>query len=90
MRVIWKYSLRGHGGHGGMVTMPAGARILSVKSLGGVPVVYALVDPAEPEIVKHYFHLIGTGQNVEMEPGVYLGTVECEPFMWHIFVEYNQ
>ena len=67
------------------VPMPKGADILSVEVQGGVPCIWALVDPdAEKEARK--FLLYGTGHPIDgMSADRYVATFQQGPFVWHLF-----
>lgn len=72
------------------IEMPIGAEILSVEDQGGVPTLWALVDP-NAEKKHRKLAVFGTGW--EIEPGsradvnTYVGTVHMKqvPLVWHIF-----
>ena len=83
MKTVWKFPL--------MVTtrfsveMPDGAKILCVGAQGDQPVMWALVDTAEPPVGR-VFSVHGTGHEVE-EGEKYVGTFEIigGRFVGHLF-----
>ena len=92
MKVIHKYPI-GSEIHHNMVTeidMPRGAQILSLQMQGGIPVLWAIVNPKK-ETRKYVFHVFGTGHEMldyERKHYVYVGTVQQSGLMtqvWHIF-----
>jgi hypothetical protein len=73
--------------------LPRGARILAVQMQRGTPNFWALVDPAAPT-ERRAFRLFGTGHPIEPRPGLlmeghYLGTIQDEGFVWHVFEDFG-
>ena len=69
------------------ITMPAGARILTVQEQGGEPQVWALIDPAN-EPCTYRFRLAGTGHDIEWKDGmVHRGTFQLRggALVFHLF-----
>lgn len=67
--------------------MPKGARILTVQTQAGEPVVWAIVSPDAPK-VSRWFHVRGTGHpaaGVEAMP--YVGTFQLRggALVFHLF-----
>lgn len=58
--------------------MPKGARVLSLQTQGGVPMLWALVDPAKthkPE--KRWFRIAGTGHPIaDVDSYTFIGTFQ--------------
>lgn len=73
------------------ITMPAGAKILSVQGQKENICVWALVNPYAKESVRT-FTMYGTGQLIHNEEIIrshqYIGTVQTEygSFVWHVWV----
>ena len=88
MKSIFKYPLSLDDNP--VVSMPKGARTLSVKMQDDNIMVWALVDVDAP-YVDHLFAIRGTGHPVmpEVEQGDFIGTVfdvvHGHPLVWHIF-----
>lgn len=61
-------------------------RILSVMRQGDNIVVYAIHDARLP---KREFDITtyGTGHKIPEEAGCFLGTVNMDEFVWHVFVD---
>lgn len=79
---IWRYDVV----HGGIITMPAGARILKVARLSGELLLWALVDPEVPK-VKRRIHIVPTGGDVS-ESWEHAGTVPAgRSDVFHVFLE---
>jgi len=92
MKMIYKYPLGTEIYHN-MVTeveMPRNAEILSLQMQGGIPVIWAIVNPKK-EKRKYVFQVFGTGYEMldyERKHYVYVGTVQQSGLMtlvWHIF-----
>ena len=69
------------------ITMPIGAKILSVQTKRGVPQMWALVDPKAKTRTRR-FRIFGTGEPIPyVYEYKYLGTflVTQEMLVWHIF-----
>ena len=70
--------------------MPRNAEILSLQMQGGIPVIWAIVNPKKQKR-KYVFHVFGTGYEMldyERKHYVYVGTVQQRGMMtlvWHIF-----
>ncbi len=82
-KTIWKYELP-------MVdttiSMPIGAEILAVQLQKKIVCMWALIDPGS-ERENRNFRIVGTGskKKIELKKENYLGTVQQEIFVWHIF-----
>jgi hypothetical protein len=80
---IWRYDIV----HGGIILMPAGAKLLSLARVRGALKLWALVDPEIPK-VKRRIHVIPTGGAVD--PGwEFAGTSTSGrgANVFHIFLE---
>lgn len=83
---IWKYTLpvSDHP----VVSMPKGARVLSVDVQHGDVQVWVLVDPEAPTELRK-FRMAGTGHSLEkeIESLRFIGTVQMMGgnLIWHIF-----
>ncbi len=67
------------------VTMPKGARILSVHDQRGTICLWALVDASEVSTEARLIEIIGTGNPMPVAKRQFIGTVVQEPFVWHVF-----
>lgn len=66
------------------VMMPSGAKILHLAPRSHNTFwVWAAVEEDRPE-VEHCFRVFGTGHEITLSLERYLGTVHCEPFVWHV------
>ena len=92
MKMIYKYPLGTEIYHN-MITeieMPRNAEILSLQMQGGIPIIWAIVNPNKQKR-KYVFHVFGTGYEMldyERKHYVYVGTVQQSGLMtlvWHIF-----
>lgn len=66
------------------VEMPAHARILSVDNQQGNLCLWAEVDPdnyKEDRVISIY----GTGNPTSSYPGIFIGSVVIDPFVWHVY-----
>ena len=82
---IWKFPLEATDEQ--TIYVPRGAKILSVRTQGETPCLWALVDPdaeKEPTAVRIY----GTGHDVPDDPGEFVGTVFLHggSLVFHVFV----
>ena len=66
------------------VSIPKGARILSVGAQGHSLFLWAIVDVAAP-LVNRRIDVKATGQQFTQDPGKYLGMVQHGNFVWHFF-----
>lgn len=81
---IWKWPLVGALDE---ESMPKGTTILCVQMQTTVPTIWALVDTEQMETERRRFRIYGTGREIPSESGIYIGTVQNGPFVWHIFEE---
>lgn len=81
---IWKFNLRTHGAK--RVSMPKGARVLSVQNQGGAMVLWALVNPSAPEAERTFYSAM-TGEPFDAEKLEFIGTVQFNngEFVAHVF-----
>lgn len=68
-----------------VIEMPKKAMILSCQEQQiGVLTIWAIVNP-DAENEKITFEIIGTGNEVSVQPREYLATVISGPCVWHVF-----
>lgn len=73
------------------VELPAGAEILHVafQQLSQQFCLWAIVDPETTQIVSRTIKIYGTGHPLKIDTPDqtlnYLGSIQDEPFVWHIF-----
>jgi hypothetical protein len=79
---IWKFTLELTDLQG--MEMPSGARILTVAAQGSSVCLWAHVDPEAPRETRT-IRLYGTGHPMPENPGVYLGTFQMAPLVFHAF-----
>lgn len=65
------------------VLMPGLATILCVQTQGGVPCLWALVNP-DDELRPRKIMTYGTGQTIG-NPGMYIGTYQLPGLVFHVF-----
>jgi hypothetical protein len=89
VKAIYKYILRTVNGGKAYLTLPVGAKIISVETQKNDVVAYAIVDPSERTQQFFKFLVYGTGQPLDHEEDEYtfLGTAKMYngEFMWHVF-----
>ncbi len=61
--------------------MPEGAQILHVDVQDGSPMLWALVDPTRPRVIRD-LRIVPTGSPVT---GEYVGTFQLERLVFHLF-----
>lgn len=68
------------------ITMPAGAKLLSVQSQHGEPRLWALVDPEAPRVGRG-LRVHGTGHDTLPDLGNYVGTFQIRggDLVFHLF-----
>jgi len=69
------------------LAMPLGAEILATQVQNGTPVMWALLNPDNEPVVRH-FEVVGTGENLDekaADTSKYIGTIQMPPFVWHLF-----
>ena len=82
MKVIWKYAINPHT----TVSIPDGARLLSVQTQDNQPQLWALVDPSKPK-VGHAFRAVATGEEFDDQGHVYVATFQINNggLVFHLF-----
>jgi hypothetical protein len=86
---VWKFPL--HMEQPNTFEMPKGAQVLAAQAQLGGPTIWALCNPLAPK-EKRTFRIVGTGHEIEDQPGVLLdhvGTFQLYEgkFVGHIFEE---
>ena len=64
--------------------MPEGFEVLNVSNEGGRIVFWAEADE-EAELLGIDFYVVGTGNELEHPLRVYMGTVQMNGFVWHVY-----
>jgi hypothetical protein len=85
MRTIHKYTLALVDGFQ-QIEVPAGAEFLTVQMQRGKVCVWAIVDTDRLNEIE-YFCIVGTGHPLADKPKFvhYLGTVQQDTLVWHVF-----
>ncbi len=69
--------------------LPIGSKILSLQVQGNMPMLWILIDDtvANENRQTRRFTFVGTGHEVDKEllEGQYIGTVQQDGFVWHLF-----
>ena len=83
-RTIWKFPI----GTDPTLWLPEGAELLTVAVQRGTAYLCALVDPNAP-VVGRTVAVVGTGHEIEGEPGAYVGTLHMASngidLVFHVF-----
>lgn len=66
------------------LSIQVGARLLRVDNQGGLPTLWAEVDPDAPRRPRHFVQ-VGTGGQVPEGMHSYIGTYFVPPFVWHVY-----
>lgn len=84
MKTIWKFPLRITDEQ--WVSMPRGARVLSVQMQGDQACVWAIVESAATQEMRRLV-ILGTGNPIgdSGETLTFIGTFQQPPFVWHLF-----
>jgi len=80
---IWKYELDIVNAQ--TVEMPPDSTILSVQEQNGVLVMWVMCIMAGCAKVHRNINIVGTGHSIRIPPGKYIGTVQRDGLVWHIF-----
>ena len=82
MLTIWKYTLQPECD----VQVPVASKVLSVHEQHGDVNLWALVDPSN-ELITRHFSVYGTGHEVPAHPGEFIGTVHIHggALVFHVF-----
>ncbi len=91
-KMIFKYPLGMDIHHNAIyeIEMPKAAKILDIQNQGGIPVIWAIVNPKK-EKRKYTFHVFGTGFEMldyDKKHYEYVKTVQTgqlTQLVWHIF-----
>ena len=81
MNTIWKYPIQL--GFNKLI-LPKGAIVLECQPQGGHITLWVLHDTDQVEVVR-YFNVHGTGHELDEDPGMHVGTVQMDSFVWHVF-----
>jgi hypothetical protein len=81
---IYKYPLANEDEQ--FVQMQPNPHILCVQEQNGVITVWAEVDELIPPTSRK-FYIYGTGLRIDTKGKTYIGTVQRNGFVWHIFTE---
>jgi hypothetical protein len=66
------------------IELSKGAKVLDLQMQRGCPTLWFLVDPFN-EAETRVFQTYGTGEEIEGDPGEFVGTYQCGPYVWHLF-----
>lgn len=84
--VIWKFPLVVEDRQ--VITVPLGAKLLTVQMQRDQILLWALVNPDEPVVSRRTIAIVGTGHEHKAElfsKAQYIGTVQDYGLVWHIF-----
>ncbi|MCK4828256.1 hypothetical protein KA005_71670 [bacterium] len=85
MKTIYKYSIPITDFFS--LNLPMGAKILAFQTQGGLPVIWAIVNP-ENELEEREFCIRGTGHpdnSGKLDNDIYIGTIQTGILVWHLF-----
>lgn len=82
-KIIYKYPLSAGSGQQ-TIYLPDNAQLLSVQEQGGVPALWALLDFSKPNSSR-FINCYGAGNQINDNPGFFLGTVQIGGLVWHYF-----
>lgn len=84
MKTIWKFQLNVTDVQ--PISIPAGARPLSVQVQAGVPCLWALVDPHAKRATL-YVRTFGTGHTCDADVSSFVGTYQLGALVFHVFAD---
>lgn len=71
-----------------VLRMPVDSKILCVQVQRGVLCVWYLTElVVYPTLWERVFYIFGTGHPVDRPLDDYIGTVQMDQFVWHVFAE---
>lgn len=82
MKTIYKYALSPDG----RIVLPIDAKILSIQSQNGEPVLWALVDPSNNNVLRK-LRVYGTGHTCGSLAEKFIATVQLGELVFHFFEE---
>lgn len=76
------------------IPMHAGAHMMDVQVQGDLIVMWALVNTDRQQVIRAFYikgtgHAIG-GTSPETAKADYVGTVQRDPYVWHVFASPNE
>lgn len=80
---IYKYDLALTGTQ--TIQVPYRFQPLSVQIQHNTIMLWALVDETDEFLSDRKITIIGTGNPIDEPPGVFIGTVQQNGFVWHVF-----
>ena len=80
---IWKFPLELTGVQ--EVEMPSGSQLLSVAVQQETLCLWAMVDLDRGTKERRMIDIIGTGNPIDSHRRSFIGTVQMESFVWHVF-----
>lgn len=82
---IWKFPLAVEDIQ--TITLPFDARIPCVQVQHGIPCLWALLSPEAPCLKPCHIVTIGTGHQLDVAPGYYIGTYQLREgsLVFHVF-----
>lgn len=81
-QTIWKYPFQIDDEF--EIEMPEGAQVLTAQVQGSTPCLWVLVNPEAPK-TKRKFFVYGTGHEIIEEGIAYIGSIQMNGFVWHVF-----
>lgn len=78
---IWKYELTTIT----KLTMPIGSKVLSLQVKNNIPCIWALIPDEAAMTEKRIFEFFSTGHDFNDKLGNYIGTVQLEQLVFHLF-----
>lgn len=82
---IWKYKLELTDVQ--FLKMPYRNQILSIQRQDEQICMWALVDEKDIDLINKKITIIGTGNDIGEGPGLFIGTVQSNGFVWHVFIQ---
>lgn len=64
--------------------LPKGAKIISFQLQNETPMIWAIVNE-HLELETRYFEIVGTGFDFISTCREYIGTIQLDSFVWHLF-----
>lgn len=85
MKTIWKFPFVIND-EINFYRIPRGGEVIHVDLQDGIPTIWVLVDPSQPDGDRRIFKIFGTGHPIDDPENLkFIGTFQQHSFVWHLF-----
>lgn len=82
---IWKYELPIEDQF--VLQLPVDSKVLSLQMQNGIPCIWVRVNTKAIGTLPQYFHWFGTGQPLNSGAVNFIGTIQMDTMVFHLFQE---